>query len=180
MSQKQLTAFLPLIIFGGLIVAFFIGTRLNPSTLESALIDKPLSEFELASVYEDQPNVTKDVFDGKISLINVFGSWCVACTVEHPYLVKLSRTEDIQIIGLNWRDDRSKALAWLQKYRDPYDAIAFDTDSELAIELGVTGAPETYLVDQNGIIRLKHVGMIDDTVWREVFRPAIAALKSSP
>lgn len=170
-------ALLPLIIFMVLIFGFFIGTRLNPQQLSSELIGKPVPAFSVPSLYEDQPDVTSDMLKGRITLINVFGSWCVTCVVEHPFLMELSETEDIQMLGIDWRDTREAGQNWLEKRGNPYDLIAFDEHSRLVIELGVSKAPETFLVGPDGIILAKHSGAIDQKVWRKTFLPEIGRLE---
>ena len=115
MKTRSMKAFLPLGIFAILIIGFYVGTRLNPQQLSSELIGEPVPAFELPSLYEDQPAVTQDVLKGKITLLNVFGSWCITCVVEHPYLMELKRTEDIQMLGIDWRDTREAGQDWLAK-----------------------------------------------------------------
>ncbi len=177
MNRKTLFALIPFGLFVILVIGFFVGTRLNPRDLGSPLIGKPVPAFELESLYEDAPAVNSADFRGQVTLLNVFGSWCVACLVEHPYLVELGQTEDVRIVGLDWRDKRSEALKWLERHGDPYDVIGFDEHSEVAIDLGVTGAPETYLIGPDGIVRLKYVGPLNDDVWRREFLPEIGRME---
>ena len=179
MKSLSLKAFLPLALFAILIVGFFVGTRLNPQQLSSELIGKPVPAFELPSLYEDQPVVTEEALKGKVTLINVFGSWCVTCIVEHPYLMELKASEDIQMLGVDWRDTREDGQTWLNKRGNPYDVIAFDEHSALVIELGVSKAPETFLVGPDGIILAKHSGAVDEQVWRKTFLPEIGKLELS-
>lgn len=173
----SLKALIPLLIFVGLLIMFAVGTRLNPHKLDSMLIDKPVPAFELESLYPEKPPINTKDFKGKITLLNVFGSWCVACKIEHPYLVELKAQEDIYLVGLDWRDERETALRWLERNGDPYDVIAFDEHSEVAIDLGVTGAPETYLIGPDGIVRLKYVGPLDENIWRKQFLPVIGKME---
>lgn len=177
MRRLSWKAFLPLSIFAVLVAGFFVGTRLNPQDLGSELIGKPVPAFQLPSLYEDQPDVTASVLQGQVTLINVFGSWCVTCIVEHPFLMKLSETEDIQMMGIDWRDTREDGQTWLEKRGNPYDVIAFDEFSTLVIELGVSKAPETFLVGPDGVILAKHSGAVDETVWRKTFLPEIGRLE---
>lgn len=179
MNRKTLIAFAPLVIFAILVVGFFVGTRLNPRDLGSALIDRPVPVFELESLFPDAAPVRSDDLKGKITLLNVFGSWCVACRVEHPFLVRLQETEALHIVGLDWRDKREDAIAWLERHGNPYDVVAFDQHSEVAIDLGVTGAPETYLIDPEGVIRYKYVGPLDEDIWRQNFLPLIGRIEAS-
>ena len=142
------------------------------------MIDKRMPAFELSELRAPDTVVTDADLVGKISLVNVFGSWCVACLQEHPTLMKLRGREDVQLVGVNWRDTRPEALAWLEKHGDPYTQIAFDAESNLVIELGVTGAPETFVVGPDGRIRYKYVGPITDRVMLDVIEPVIEAIKA--
>ena len=160
-------------------LAFAIGLTRDPSVLPSEMVDRPMPSFTLPSVYEDKPDVSEEVFKGQISLLNVFGSWCTACVSEHPKLVEIGAQTDIQLIGIDWRDTRQAGQQWLLRYSDPYDAVIFDDSSLLAIDLGITGAPETFLIDQAGRIRFKHVGIITDAVWEDEFLPRISKLEAS-
>ena len=174
----NLKALIPLLVFIGLVIALAFGlSRGDPRVLPSQLINKPFPEFELTGVYDDTP-VTKDDLLGEVSLVNVFGSWCVACLAEHPLLMELSATEQVRVIGINWRDDRAKAKQWLKRHGDPYELLIYDPHSTLVIELGITGAPETFIVDQSGTVRYKHVGIITPELWRGSFKPIIQTLRS--
>ncbi|MAP94101.1 MAG: DsbE family thiol:disulfide interchange protein [Ponticaulis sp.] len=174
----SLKAFIPLGIFAALVVMLMVGLTLNPKELPSEFIDKPVPEFELESLLEGEPPVRSADLQGDFFLLNVFGSWCVACLVEHPYLMELKANDAIHIVGLDWRDKRTDALDWLQRHGNPYDVIGFDEFSEVAIGLGVTGAPETFLVDPQGQIRYKQVGPITPEIWLTEFVPRIDAIKS--
>ena len=151
--MKRLLMLLPLVIF--LVVAVFLyrGLFLDPSELPSALIGKPLPAFSLPSVEDEQ-------------LVNVWATWCVACKVEHPVLNRLA-AQGVVIHGVNYKDDNAAALKWLNEFHDPYQLNIRDERGSLGLDLGVYGAPETFLIDKQGIIRHKFVGVIDDRVWRE-------------
>lgn len=170
--------FIPLIIFGVIIVAFAIGLTKDPRRMEATLIDQPFPEFQLTRL--DAPNeiLTADVVKGQVSVVNVFGSWCVSCNVEHPILMDISKNDAIRLVGHNWRDGREEARNWLDKKGDPYDVIIYDEHSELAIPLGVTGAPETFITDKNGRIRYKHSGPIGYQDWEETLRPLVQKLQA--
>ncbi len=170
-------ALAPLLLFGGLILAFAIGLTRDPRVLPSQLINKPFPEFELTGVYDDTPVSLADL-KGEVSLVNVFGSWCVACLQEHPLLMDLARTDQVRVVGINWRDDRDKARQWLNRHGDPYELLIYDPHSTLVIDLGITGAPETFIVDQDGMVRYKHVGIITPELWKETMRPIIRSLRS--
>lgn len=167
---------IPLVLFGLLIAAFAAGLSKDPSALPSEMIDRRAPEFTLPSLYEDTPDISDDIFTGNITLLNIFGSWCTACVAEHPLLMSLAERSDIQLIGVDWRDSRASGQAWLKKHGNPYSEVIFDEGSLLAIDLGITGAPETFLIDQQGRIRYKHVGVMTPAVWRKGFTPRILLL----
>lgn len=171
--MKIWTRILPILLFLGLMAFLAFGLKRDPRVLPSELIDRQMPEFALSELHIPEATVSDLDFRGHVSLVNVFGSWCAACFVEHPKLVRLSQREDFQLIGINWRDDRTAAVAWLERFGDPYDRIAFDPDSELAIDLGVTGAPETFIVDADGRVRYKYVGIITDEAMRDKIDPIL-------
>lgn len=169
---------LPLIIF--LILGIALGASLtkDPRILPSEMIDRPFPEFTLSDLYETDTELSKADFGGQVTLINVFGSWCVSCNVEHPKLMQLARANQVNIWGIDWRDEREKGQNWLAARGNPYARIIFDPDSVLAIDLGVTGAPESFVIDKQGQIRYKHVGVITDAIWDDVLWPIIISLEA--
>lgn len=171
----RLKLFIPLIIFIVLTILFGVGLNLDPNHMPSALIDKPVPSFSLTTVNDDSKVITQDEFKGKVSLLNVWATWCVSCRVEHPYLVKLAN-QGIPIYGLNYKDDVPEAQKWLTRLKDPYVLSVVDADGRLGLDLGVFGAPETYVVDKEGVIRYRHVGVIDDNVWKNTLNPIVEAL----
>ncbi len=170
--------FLPVIILLGIGIAFAFGLRNDPSKLASTMINKPWPDFTLERVIADQPAFSREDLHGKISLVNVFGSWCAACVQEHPMLMRLANREGVIIYGIDWRDTAEAGSAWLEKYGNPYRKVGLDANSRLAIDLGVTGAPETFLVDKNAQIRFKVVGPIDEKIWTEQLKPMIQLLQN--
>ena len=169
--MRQLKLFIPLIIFLGLCVFLYMGLfRENKGELPSALIDKPLPAFEMNTVKEPGRRVTEKDMIGEVALINVWGTWCPACRVEHPYLVSLAG-QGVPVYGVNYKDDQDEARIWLKTLKDPYRFSVNDELGELGVDLGVYGAPETYLIDAEGIIRYKHVGIVDDRVWENDIEP---------
>ncbi len=168
--MKRLLMLLPLAIF--LLVAVFLyrGLFLDPTELPSALIGKPLPSFSLPSVEDPQRVVTAEDIKGKPALVNVWATWCVACKVEHPVLNKLAE-QGVVIHGVNYKDENASAQKWLRDFHDPYQLNIRDEQGTLGLDLGVYGAPETFLVDKQGIIRHKYVGVIDERVWREQLAP---------
>ena len=163
--MKRWILLLPLVIFLGVAVFLYRGLYLDPAELPSALIDKPFPEFSLRDVQSDRLITRADLL-GKPALVNVWGTWCVACRVEHPVLNKLAQ-QGVVIYGINYKDVNADALKWLKDFHNPYQLNIRDDEGSLGLNLGVYGAPETFLIDSRGIIRHKFVGVVDETVWRE-------------
>jgi cytochrome c biogenesis protein CcmG/thiol:disulfide interchange protein DsbE len=158
-----------LALFVGLSLVLLLGLDKDPTELPSALVGEAFPVFNLPSLKDKQNVVTEQDFNGEVVLVNVWATWCFACRIEHPMLNKLSE-QGVKIIGLNYKDQRAGALAWLVERGDPYQFNIFDAKGSLGIDLGVYGAPETYLVDADGIIRHRRVGVVDDRVWESEFR----------
>ncbi len=173
--MKRALMFLPLLALLALGVVFFRGLSLDDQ-VPSALISKPFPAFSLPSLGEPGEVITEDALKGQISLVNVWGTWCPTCYVEHPYLTELAE-QGVVIFGMNYKDEDDKAIKWLKQLGDPYKAVFVDAKGFLGIDLGVRGAPETFIVDAKGIIRFKHEGDINPKVWKEIFEPHIAAIK---
>jgi cytochrome c biogenesis protein CcmG/thiol:disulfide interchange protein DsbE len=146
--------------------------------IPSPLLGKPLPDFSLPELRDPTKSVSPAQFKGRVWLLNVWGSWCPECWREHRYLEQLAETQQLTIVGLNWRDDRTDALEMLQQAGNPYVAIGVDPDSDAAVDLGVYGAPESFLIDKLGIVRLKHVGALNPEVWRVQFLPLMSRLRS--
>jgi cytochrome c biogenesis protein CcmG/thiol:disulfide interchange protein DsbE len=163
--MKRWILLLPLVIFLGVAVLLYRGLYLDPAELPSALIGKPFPEFALREVQSERVLTRADLL-GKPALVNVWGTWCVACRVEHPVLNKLAQ-QGVLIYGVNYKDVTADALKWLRDFHDPYQLNIRDDEGSLGLNLGVYGAPETFLIDSKGIIRHKFVGVVDETVWRE-------------
>ncbi|WP_137888088.1 DsbE family thiol:disulfide interchange protein [Pseudomonas sp. 2FE] len=172
--MKRAILLLPLAVF--LIGAVFLyrGLFLDPSELPSALIGKPVPAFSLPAVEGEQTLTQADLL-GKPALLNVWATWCVACRVEHPVLNKLAE-RGVRIYGVNYKDDNAAALKWLKEFHNPYQLNIRDEQGSLGLNLGVYGAPETFLIDSQGIIRHKFVGVIDERVWREQLAPLYQGL----
>lgn len=165
----RMMLFIPLLIFAVLVGFFWRGLSLDPNAMPSELVDKSVPAFSLSTLAVPEQQVTQADLEGPL-LLNVWATWCISCRHEHPYLVELA-SKGVKIYGINYKDDVSKARAWLQELGDPYVFNIVDGDGRLGIDLGVFGAPETYLVDQQGVIRYKHVGVVDQKVWSEVLEP---------
>ena len=168
---------LPLIIFF-LLIGFLAQSLYESETeLPSPLIGKPIPEFKLRNLITEE-FVTNDQIIGNISLINVWATWCVGCEIEHEFLVELSqdRNLNLPIIGLNWKDDDQLAKLWLKQLGDPYMLVLKDPEGKTAIDFGVYGAPETFLIDSNGIIHFKHIGPLDREIYEQDILPLIGEL----
>lgn len=173
--MSRIKLFIPLIIFAVLAGFFWRGLSLDPTHMPSALIDRPMPAFQLGTVMDPDNKVTVEALTGRPALLNVWATWCVSCKVEHPYLNRLAQ-QGVPIFGVNYKDDTVAAQAWLKKLGNPYVLSVIDQDGRLGIDLGVFGAPETYVLDGNGVIRYKHVGVVDDRVWSETLQPIMANL----
>jgi len=169
---------IPLILFIALGIAFAIGLTKDPKRMEVTLLDKPFPTFSLQDLDEPEVLHSENILTGRVSVVNIFGSWCVTCNVEHPILMDIAKDKDVHMVGHNWRDNREKARLWLDRKGDPYETIVFDPDSLLAIDLGVTAAPETFITDKLGRIRYKHTGAIGYDDWSQTLRPLIEKLQA--
>jgi len=178
--MNRLTFILPLVVLGVLAVYFMMGLGRNPQELPSVLINTPVAEFDLPAIDgRDKGFASKDLLD-QVTLVNVFGSWCVACLQEHPFLMKLAKEKLIPIYGIDWREtDRRAGPSWLRRYGDPYTLIGDDPKSRGAIAFGVTGAPESFIIDKQGTIRYKHIGPITQEIWDETIWPIVQELRKS-
>jgi len=167
---------IPLVLFLALVVFLAIGLGRDPHLVPSALINKPAPDFALPELREPTRIITPQQMRGKVWLLNVWGSWCPACREEHPYLLEIARSGVVPIYGLSWKDKREDALATLSELGDPYVLNVSDFDGRVAIDYGITGAPETYLIDKNGIIRYKEVGQLNPEVMQKKILPLIQEL----
>lgn len=175
--MNRLKFFLPVIGFLALGLMFWGGLYLDPKTLPSMLIDKPMPQFQIDTVAGDE--ISNADLPDQIFLLNVWGSYCLPCLIEHPTLMRLAEEGTIPVVGVNYRDREDLAIDWLQDNGNPFAFSILDEDGRFGIDLGVYGAPETYLVDADGVIRYRHVSVLDETVWQRDFVPAIAELKAS-
>jgi len=168
---------LPLGVFTALVLLLGAGLGLNPRLVPSPLVGKPLPDFAIATLRAPQQMLSHTDFSGKISLLNAWATWCVECRREHPVLVAIAGEGNVPIYGLNYKDQRPDALQWLQRLGDPYVASGFDGDGRVGLDLGVYGLPETFLVDEQGMIVHKHIGPISTEIWQSDFVPLIERLQ---
>lgn len=169
---------LPLILFLVLAAFLYVGLGLNPREVPSPLIGKAAPLFTLQQLHEpDKKFSAKDML-GKVWLLNVWSSWCVSCREEHPVLVELSKQHIVPIYGLDYKDRKEDAEAWLQRGGDPYDLSVMDTDGRVGIDYGVYGVPETYVIDKQGIIQYKEIGPVTPEKLQNKILPLIAQLQA--
>lgn len=170
--------FIPLAVVSLLAAVLFVGLGLDPKIVPSALIDKPVPQFDLPPLPGKEPGlIAADLAKGGISVVNVWASWCGPCRLEHPYLMELAKVPGIRMIGLNYKDDPAKAQAFLDQLGDPFLAIGADRTGRVAFEWGVYGVPETFLIDATGRIVMKHVGPLSAEDLPGKLLPAIEAAR---
>ena len=178
--MNRFKLFLPLIIVFALGLVFYnILTRENydPNILPSALLNKPVPEFALETVEDSGKIITEQDLLGQVALLNVWATWCPTCRYEHPHLMTIAHQYNLPIIGIDYKDDDAKAKEWLRTLGNPYAYTIADREGSLGLDLGVYGAPETYIIDKKGIIRYKLVGEVNATVWQQKLKPVVDQLQ---
>ena len=176
--RPRLVFLIPLAIFVALAAVFLIRLESagNLEAVPSALVGKPAPDFDLPPLDgAGRPGFASDDLKGPVTVVNVFASWCGPCRIEHPHLVALARDDRIRMVGINYKDVPDNAVRFLAELGNPYDAIGVDGRGRTAIDWGVYGVPETFVVDGEGIIRYKHIGPIDARSLENDIRPAIEA-----
>ncbi len=176
--MKALKYIIPLAIFAALCVFLAIGLTKDPRKVPSPFIDKPAPAFAIAKLHEPEATFSPADMKGKVWLLNVWASWCVSCRVEHPVLNDMNRRGVVPIVGLNYKDQRADATKWLKQHGDPYLFSVWDFDGKVGIDYGVYGAPETFVIDKQGIIRYKHIGPISPEDVEKIFLPLLAKLNA--
>jgi cytochrome c biogenesis protein CcmG, thiol:disulfide interchange protein DsbE len=171
---------LPAIAFAILIGFFVMGLHRDPGAIPSPFIGKPAPAFSLESLGDPGWKVGTADFAGRPWLLNVWATWCAGCRDEHAVLLAIARENRAPLVGLNWRDDRTLALGWLAQLGNPYVSVAFDPEGRAAIDWGVYGAPETFLIDAEGRVAKKHVGPLTMEVWQREFLPLLPAAGEGP
>lgn len=164
---------LPLVIFVILIVFLAVGLRHDPHEVPSPLINKAAPMFRLPQLHEPTKTFSPEEMKGKVWLLNVWASWCISCREEHPILLELARSGAVPLYGLNYKDKREDAISWLSELGNPYLLSAADLEGRVGIDYGVYGAPETYLIDRDGVIRFKHIGPLTPDVLQGKILPLV-------
>ncbi len=175
--MKRLWFLIPLAAFLALAVMLALGLKRDPREVPSPLIDKPAPAFSLTRLDDPQKTISLADLRGQVWILNVWASWCVACREEHPILVDFSKRKTVPVYGLNYKDKRPEAEAWLARFGNPYDASLFDGEGRVGIDFGVYGVPETFVIDKTGTIRMKHTGPVTPTVLAEKIEPLVKQLQ---
>jgi len=170
---------IPMTVFVAIAGFLYAGLALNPQLVPSPLINKPAPEFDLPTVNDPSKRISREQLLGQEYLLNVWGSWCVACRDEHPTITAVAESGQIPVFGLNYKDARENATRWLAQFGDPYVASAHDLDGRTGIDFGVYGAPETFLVDAEGNIRYKFIGVLTPKIVEEEIWPLVATLRTA-
>ena len=171
---------LPLLAFVALVVLLVVGLKISDkkTQIPSPLIDKPVPAFDLPVLAQPAQKMSNESFLGKPYLVNFWGSWCVTCRAEHPVVTELAKLNAVYIIGMNFRDESQDAIAWLQRWGNPYDVSLIDYDGRTSIDFGVYAAPETFLVDPSGTIVFKHLGQLTWDIVENEILPRVASMES--
>jgi cytochrome c biogenesis protein CcmG/thiol:disulfide interchange protein DsbE len=168
----------PLAVFVVLVGFLWKGLQLHPSEVPSPLIGKPAPAFSLQQLENPAQKIGPADLRGQVWLLNVWASWCSSCREEHPVLLRFSKSGEVPIYGLDYKDTREDATRWLQQFGDPYVVSGFDNDGQVGIDYGVYGVPETYVIDKQGVIRHKHIGPITDEVLQDEIMPIVRKLNT--
>ena len=167
---------IPGAIFAVLVGFFVVGLNRDPGMVPSPLIGKPAPAYSLSQVEDPAKTISNTDMLGKKHLVNVWATWCVGCREEHPLLMQIAQQNMLPIVGIDWKDDLPMAQQWLQRFGNPYVATGFDQEGRVAIDFGVYGAPETFLIDERGIVIYKHIGVLTAEVWQNRFVPLITGV----
>ena len=174
--MRSLKFIVPLMVFLGLAAFLAVGLTRDPREIPSPFIGKAAPGFKLEQLADEKLAFTPGEMKGKVWLLNVWASWCVACRVEHPLLVEMSKQKTVPIVGLNYKDKRDEGLQWLRKHGDPYSLSAYDIDGKVGIDYGVYGVPETFVIDKQGVIRYKQIGPITPEALEKKIMPLVRKL----
>lgn len=171
-------ALLPLVVFVALALLLGVGLQRNPREVPSPLVNKVAPAFSLPQLHQPDQALGPQALRGQVWLLNVWASWCTSCRLEHDVLLGLARSAQVPIYGLNYKDKREDALAWLTRFGDPYQASVFDPQGLVGLDYGVYGTPETFVIDQQGVIRHKQVGPLTVEVLEQTILPLVRRLRA--
>jgi cytochrome c biogenesis protein CcmG, thiol:disulfide interchange protein DsbE len=177
MNKQRLLLFIPLAVFVVLAFIFWRGLSLNPNDMPSALLNKTVPKFSLPRLENLQALRSENILQGKVTLLNVWATWCITCREEHAFLNQLKK-QGVHIIGVDYKDITADAQRWIAELGNPYDDILVDEEGRFGLDLGVFGAPETYVVDKQGVIRYKQIGDLNQKVWDETIQPIVKSLEN--
>ena len=168
--MKKQIFIVPFLFFILILLAFFylLMTERNPSELPSNLLNKNVPKFEANSLIKNDKFISSEEFGNEIVLVNFFATWCKPCLEEHSYIKRFSSEKKIRIIGINYKDNKKRTINWLNKLGNPYSDIPIDKDGRIAIEWGVYGIPETFLINSKGVIKYKHIGPVTEKIYKKI------------
>lgn len=175
--HQQFRSLVPLLLFLVILVILGIGLTMNPNLVPSALIGKPVPQFQLPPVKGRELGLSNSDLSGEVSLVNIFASWCPSCLIEHPIFMRMAANGTVPIHGINYKDDPDDAAGWLDRFGDPYTRIGADQDGRVGIDWGVYGVPETFVIDRKGMIVYKHIGPVTEKDLDEIILPLIRKLR---
>ena len=175
--MNRTSLFIPLGVFCLILLVGYVGFSLDDRhELPSALLGKPFPDFQAPMLYDPRTIVTRADLLGEPTLVNVWATWCPTCKAEHAELMRIAATTSVRLVGVNYKDVGIKARQWLADYGDPYEVVIVDADGALGVELGVYGAPETFLLDAQGNVVYKRVGDVNGRIWRQELAPRLAQM----
>jgi cytochrome c biogenesis protein CcmG/thiol:disulfide interchange protein DsbE len=174
--MRVLRYLIPLALFVAVVAFLGVGLGLNPREVPSPLIGKPAPAFKLSRLDDATQTVSHEDLRGQVWMLNVWASWCAPCREEHPLVIDIARRQLVPVYGLNYKDQQAAAKGWLANLGNPYRATLVDADGRVGIDFGVYGVPETFIIDREGIVRMKHIGPLTPQVVREKIEPLLKEL----
>lgn len=173
--KPRVSTILPVLVFSAVAISFSLGLTRDPKVIPSMLQDRPVPDFDLPPLLASQPSLRSDDFWARgFTIINVFSSWCSGCRYEHPMLLNLAKDRRFTLVGLNWKDDPDNARKFLETYGNPFVRVGSDESGRTGIDLGVSGVPETFVIDDHGRVRLRIPGPLSPQIWKTEFEPLLA------
>jgi cytochrome c biogenesis protein CcmG, thiol:disulfide interchange protein DsbE len=174
MFKLNLPRVLPVLLFAGVAGALALGLKHDPKVIPSMLLDRPIPHFELPALNQTQPGLNSAKFAGRgLVLVNVFASWCSSCRYEHPFLMRIAQDKRFTFVGMDWKDDAVNANQYITTFGNPYSQIGIDASGRTGIDLGVSGVPETFVIDNQGRVRLRVPGPMTPEIWKLEIEPLI-------